>query len=256
MTTGKDELAPWDGAARSPHGEEYAPKEPIAPREPGTFSAVAFDLDGTLVDTLPAMEAGFNEMLSPLVGRSISREEIVSRLGPSLVDIMRIYDPETPEQRAATYLERSIQLHLDHARLYPGIRELLEELRNRGYRMAVVTSKRRKTAIPTLEALGIADFFVTVVAEDDVTRMKPDPEPVEMTAAALGVDPSDLLVVGDNPTDMYAAHAAGSAAAAAAWGYYGDESGKYAHWVLRHPADVLDYLEVVGTHDTNGNSPL
>jgi pyrophosphatase PpaX len=250
MTTGKEELAPWDGGSRSPHGEEYAPQGPVAPRDPRTFSAVAFDLDGTLVDTLPAMEAGFNEMLSPLVGRPISREEIVSRLGPSLVEIMRIYDPEDPEQRATNYLERSIQLHLDHARLYPGVRELLDELKERGYPMAVVTSKRRKTAIPTLEALGIADFFVTVVAEDDVTRMKPDPEPVVKTAEALGVDPSDLLVVGDNPTDMYAAHAAGSAAAAAAWGYYGEESGQYAHWVLRHPADVLAYCRPGGDDNT------
>jgi beta-phosphoglucomutase-like phosphatase (HAD superfamily) len=60
--------------------------------------AVAFDLDGTLADTLPAMEASWNHIVAPLIGRSIPREEIVSRLGPRAVEIMRLYVPEDDAQ--------------------------------------------------------------------------------------------------------------------------------------------------------------
>ena len=208
--------------------------------------AIAFDLDGTLVDTLPAMAAGFNQVIAPLIGRPISRQEIVSRLGSRLVEIMAIYQKDNPDQLAEIYLETSVGLHLRHARLYPGVMELVRALSCRGVPLGVVTSKRRKTAIPTLERLGVLGFFRAVVAEDDVARLKPHPEPVEKVAAALGVEPSELLVVGDNPTDMSAAHAAGAAAGAAVWGFYGNAAAATAHWVFEQPTDVLNVCDWSG----------
>jgi pyrophosphatase PpaX len=206
---------------------------------PETFAAIAFDLDGTLVNTLPAIHAAFNGVLAPIIGRPIPEDEVVSRLGPRAVDIMRIYDPENAETLIHTYLDYYLSIHLDHSVLYPGIAELIETLAGRGLKLGVVTSKRRQTAIPTLEHFGLMKHFTTVITEDDVGALKPDPEPILKTAEALGVDRSDMLVIGDNPTDMLGAHAAGSFGGAALWGYYGEKVRQLADLVFETPADVL-----------------
>lgn len=207
---------------------------------PDKFGAVAFDLDGTLVDTLPAMHAAFNGVLAPIAGRPISREEIVGRLGPRAVDIMRVYDPENAEKLVGTYLEYYLSVHLDHSVLFPGVAEAVAELAARGCKLGIVTSKRHKTAIPTLEHFGLMRHFSVVVTEDDVSALKPDPEPIRKTAEGLGVSCAELLVVGDNPTDMMGARSAGAAGAAAMWGYYGAKVAEFADFVLEAPAEVLD----------------
>jgi pyrophosphatase PpaX len=212
---------------------------PKRAQRPETFRAVAFDLDGTLVNTLPAIHAAFNGVLAPIIGRSIPEDEVVSRLGPRAVEIMRIYDPENAETLIHTYLDYYLSVHLSHSRLYPGISELVQELAQRGCKLGVVTSKRHKTAIPTLEHFGLLKHFSVIVTEDDVSSLKPDPEPILMTAAGLGVDPGEVLVVGDNPTDMLGARAAGAFGGAATWGYYSGKVIELADLVFERPSDVL-----------------
>lgn len=217
-----------------------------APRfaPPAKFGAIAFDLDGTLINTLPAIHAAFNGVLAPIIGRPIPKEEVVSRLGPRAVEIMRIYDPENAETTIKTYLDYYLSVHLDHSLLYDGIADLVEALAARGCSLGVVTSKRSETAIPTLEHFGLLKHFKVVVAEDHVSALKPDPEPILMTAAALGVEPQDMIVVGDNPTDMVGARAAGAWGGAALWGYYGSKVRELSDFAFDTPADVLKICNV------------
>lgn len=211
-------------------------------RPPELFEAIAFDLDGTLVNTLPAIHAAFNGILSPIIGRPIPVEEVVSRLGPRAVDIMRIYDPQNADTLIDTYLDYYLSIHLDYTELYPGVVELVQDLAMRGCKLGIVTSKRRRTAIPTLEHFGLLKHFSAVVTEDDVSRLKPDPEPVRMTAEAMGVDCGSLLVVGDNPTDVEAARAAGAFGAAAVWGFYGPKAAVDADFAFNQPSDLLEIV--------------
>jgi 2-phosphoglycolate phosphatase len=204
--------------------------------------AVAFDLDGTLADTLPAMEATYNGVVAPRIGRAISREEIVSRLGPRAIEIMRVYDPEDPEGLHDAVVEHYLANHRDHARLYPGVADLVAALADDGYALGVATSMGRATAIPLLEHLGLLDRFRVIVTEDDVAALKPDPEPILRAAEGLGVAPQELLMIGDNPTDMQAARAAGAIGGAAVWGFYGRKAAADADWVFAHPADALAAL--------------
>jgi HAD superfamily hydrolase (TIGR01509 family) len=209
-------------------------------RPSARLRAVAFDLDGTLVNTLPAMEMSWNAVLRPVIGRPIPCDEIVRNLGPRAIDIMRSYAPENAETLLTTLSECFLSSALTHAQLYPRIAELIEALVARQLAVGVVTSMRRETAIPLLEHVGLKKHLSVVVTEDDVSRMKPDPEPVLMAANALRVDPGELLMVGDNPTDMHAARAAGAAAGAAVWGFYGRKAAGDADWVFEQPYEVLE----------------
>ena len=83
------------------------------------------------------------------------------------------------------------------------------------------------------------EHFAVVVTEDDVTRLKPDPEAVLMAAEKVAVHPSELLVVGDSPADMQAARLAGAPCGAALWGFYGRKAAAHADWAFERPSDVL-----------------
>jgi pyrophosphatase PpaX len=105
--------------------------------------------------------------------------------------------------------------------------------------MGVVTSMDSAARV-MLEHFGVLQHFGAVVTEDDVERLKPDPEPVLKLAAALGVEPSDMLLVGDSDVDMGAALAAGAGRGAAVWGFPGRKAEATAEWVFEQPCDVLE----------------
>jgi pyrophosphatase PpaX len=222
-----------------PPADNTAARSSQTGARPARFAAVAFDLDGTLVNTLPAMEATWNAVLSPVIGRPIPAEEIVSTIGPHLIDIVRLYDADNAEALTAELSKHYLSVWLTASQLYPGVAELVNELAGRGYRMGVVTSMD-SGARTILEHFGLARHFSSVVTEDDVTNLKPDPEPVLKVAEELGVDPGEMLVVGDSHVDMHAARAAGAGRGGAVWGFPGRKSAAEAEWIFEEPADVLE----------------
>jgi pyrophosphatase PpaX len=217
----------------------HSAARPETGARPARFAAVALDLDGTLLNTLPAMVQTWNAVLAPVAGRPIPAEEIVSTLGPHLIDIVRLYDADNAEALTAELSEHYLRVHLTASELYPGVRELIEELARRGVPMGVVTSMDSE-ARTMLEHFNLLRYFGAVVTEDDVERLKPDPEPVLKLAEELGVDPASMLVVGDSHVDMGAARAVGAGRGAAVWGFPGRKSEADAEWVFERPADVLE----------------
>jgi 2-phosphoglycolate phosphatase len=218
-----------DDTARSPQASAW----PAA-----GFAAVAFDLDGTLVNTLPAMEVAWNAVLAPAIGRAIPAEEIVATLGPHLIDIVRGYDLADAEAVTAALSEHYVSVFLTASQLYPGVADLVAELARRGCKLGVVTSMDKGARL-LLEHFGLLEHFSVVVTEDDVVELKPAPEPVLKVAEALAVDPREILVVGDSHVDMGAARAAGAGRGAAVWGFPGRKAAADAQWIFERPADVL-----------------
>jgi len=101
---------------------------------------------------------------------------------------------------------------------FPGIPEALAALRDRGVRMAVVTTKHAYLAHRHLRSLRLAKFFSAIITGDQCQRCKPDPLPLHLALSALKVRPEEAVAVGDTPGDVAAAKAAGVLAAAATWG--------------------------------------
>jgi phosphoglycolate phosphatase len=107
----------------------------------------------------------------------------------------------------ASYVEYYLEHPTDHTRWMPNARSVLDELRH--YRLGIVTNKPRSTTDVVLGRLGVRSLFSAVVAAGDTPAIKPSPQPVLEIAKQLGMDPGQLVVVGDGPQDIEAGRRAG-----------------------------------------------
>lgn len=193
------------------------------------FTSALFDLDGTLMDTLPdlanavnamRLELGMAALPDVLIGTYIGK-------GASVLVERALQDPDGDDAIAPERLRDALErfqhhYHLingDAAVLYPGCLEGLERFRSMGLRLAVVTNKPTAFTAPLLERAGIAHFFDVVVCGDTCARAKPDPMPVLHACTQLGVSPDQAVMVGDSVNDALAGRAAGAAVLAVPYGY-------------------------------------
>jgi AHBA synthesis associated protein len=205
--------------------------------------AIVFDLDGVIVDSHDVMRQAFSIAYAEVVGSGPAPFEEYSRhLGRYFPDIMRIMGlPLTLEE---PFVRESYRLS-DQVTLFDGMRALLDALRARGLRLAVATGKSGPRARALLAQLAILDRFERVIGSDEVTRAKPAPDIVVLALAELGVEPGEVMMLGDAVTDLMSARGAGVRAVAATWAAL-DEAALLAAGpdaVLRHPCDLLALLD-------------
>jgi len=185
------------------------------------FDAVLFDLDGTLLDSVDLILVSYRHTLEAH-GIPIPEESAIrSGIGRPLEEqFARWLDDEVEIARMIeTYREHNLAIHDERVRAFPGVNEVVDELRARGTKLAIVTSKRREGTHRGLASLELADHFEMLVCWDDVERPKPHPEPVMRALKGLGgVDPSHAVFVGDSTHDVRSGNAAGVHTAAVTWG--------------------------------------
>ena len=188
---------------------------------------VLFDLDGTLVDTTDLILQSFAHAFDVhLPGRLPSRTDLVSTFGRSLPaaleEMAALNGAANPRRLAGEMLEtyRDFQrLHHDTLiRPFDGIGDVLASLEARGHRLGVVTSKMQHFARRGMRLFDLERHFDVAVFHDDVTRHKPDPEPLLEAARRAGIAPADAVYVGDSTHDVVAGRAAGMTTVAVLWG--------------------------------------
>ena len=130
----------------------------------------------------------------------------------------------------------------------PGAVETVGELARRGYRLAIVTSRRRRATLRGLQLCGLVEHFEVIVTPEDVTEAKPHPEPVLFALDRLGVAPDEALFVGDSPHDVAAGRGAGTRTAGALWGPFP----RAALEMARPDALLTVQQDVLGLLDDNG----
>lgn len=200
------------------------------PQLPFDIDAVAIDLDGTLLDTLPdiaeAAERMLTELGRPPVGREIVRGYIgdgLPRLIKRLLTGLRDGEPEPASFEVA--LEAFERHYRDTftrcSRTFPGVIPGLERMRAARLRLACVTNKPASFTLPLLEATGLSGYFELVVSGDSLPKKKPDPLPLLYVARQFALAPARLLVLGDSPVDTGAARAAGCPVFCVPYGYRG-----------------------------------
>lgn len=180
---------------------------------PRPVAGVVFDLDGTLVDSCADIAQAANHCLTRAGLPPRSEAEIREYIGDGSRKLLerasRLHsaDPRLDEM-LAWFLEFYTAHPLDHTRLIPGAREVLQALRH--LPRALCTNKPRATTLAILCGLGIDAELDVVVAAGDVPQTKPHPAPLERVAALLRIDCDRLAMVGDGPQDVACAAAAGA----------------------------------------------
>lgn len=214
--------------------------------------AVAFDLDGTLVDSAADIGHALNTALAGAGLRRFDLPTIRTWIGdgPDALIARALAaqgfsadDAALRQSLRAGFDAATLAAPLAHGRVFPGIAALLRELNERRYPLAVVTNKPTPLARAVVDAAGLLPWFSQVQGADSAAQRKPSPAMLQATAAQLGVATSHLLMVGDAPPDILAAAAAGCPAALVSWGY-----GAHAvpagldPWRVEHPDQIGERL--------------
>jgi phosphoglycolate phosphatase len=217
---------------------------------PAGVRALAFDLDGTLIDSAPDIAAALNTALAgaglPPVAAALSRRWIGD--GPdvliahALAHLQEAASPALAQSLRRDFDAATLAAPLQHGRVFTGIDALLQRCAP-ALPLAVVTNKPTALARRVLDAAGLIGHFAAVHGADTPAQRKPAPALLHAAAASLGVAPSALLMVGDGAHDLHAARAAGCAAAWAAWGYgaWPDDAAP-GTWRLTSPAELQALL--------------
>jgi len=173
-------------------------------------SAVIFDWDGTLADSLEVHLRAWNKTFTEL-GIEVKLEEIGSRFGKPTEAILSEALPPKLHGKIPELIERKRKYFLEDLaslKLYPGVENVLKKLKERAVPMALASSMSRKSLYSSLRAMGIEEYFDVIVTAEDVTEGKPNPEMLLRAAEKLRVKPNNCLVVGDSVFDVLAAERA------------------------------------------------
>jgi HAD superfamily hydrolase (TIGR01509 family) len=177
---------------------------------PGNRAAI-FDLDGTLVDSMPLVLEMFAHAVEAYRERP-SDDEILSKLGGPLDTCVRNLLGPSASSSLPAAVERMMRFERDHVQEllpFPGARELLGSLRSRGARLGIWSGRDRWSAQKILGEHGLAGFLDALVCGDDLKTHKPDPEGLLRTVALLGAAPEESVFMGDADVDVLGGKAAG-----------------------------------------------
>lgn len=214
---------------------------------------VQFDLDGTLIDSLPQLWQGVNLMLTELGFAEVNKAMVQHWVGNGADKLVEraLTDahgraPNVDEQAAA-------RLHFDNAYasvadqeivLYPGVLDTLNQLKSSGLTLALVTNKPYRFVPDILANAELSDLFSQVLGGDSLAQKKPHPAPLLHVCQSLNIAPMHSIMVGDSENDVQAAKAAGMPVVGVTYGYnYGRPiADSQPDWVMDNIAGLLELL--------------
>ena len=218
---------------------------------------IVFDLDGTLVDSLPVLEFGINQMRRARGLSSLAPRDIAAMSGGPMHGFLRrvvavdgsSYFPTAPETDVeieaeyAGYYQQACAEGLMTA--YQGTDAMLRAISDAGYGMAICTNKSRALALTTIDAVGWNGLFgmQNVIGCDTLPKVKPDPMPMRWLMSRYNVDPKAAWMVGDSQVDIELARRSGVRGIAIAYGY-GTAANAFPDAIMRSPSDLLSILGI------------
>ncbi len=197
-------------------------------RFPLVARAIVFDLDGTLLDTLPDLARAANLMLADLGRPQVSEVEVRAFIGDGAARLVkRVLTGDWERDPEAALFEHAMHIFNHHyregvareTRPFPGVIEGLDAFRAKGFRMGCITNKPEIFTLPLLAETGLAPYFELVVSGDMLPRKKPDAMPITYACGYFAARPERVVLIGDSINDRKAAHAAGCPALGVTYGY-------------------------------------
>ncbi len=199
------------------------------------IKAIAFDLDGTLIDSVPDLAAATQATLAELGLPSCSEQQVRGWVGNGAQVLMNRalsfalgheVESEVLDNAVPRFMHHYKEHLQQHSLLYPGVKDNLAQLAKLGFPLAIVTNKPYEFTVPLLEAFGIREYFSTILGGDSLAKMKPDPMPLNYLLSDWQLTSDELLMVGDSKNDILAAKAAGITSIGLTYGYnYGEDIG-------------------------------
>ncbi len=192
-----------------------------------------FDLDGTLVDSVPDMQDAVNKVLAGEGHTPLDLQTFTSFVGDGLPTLVRrvMANKGIVDEVYARLYQAILELYntsaLEKTVVYAGVFDVLEALQAQGYRLGICSNKPEAPARHVLEVLGLAPYFSVLIGGDSTAKRKPDPYPLHHTIAAL--DATEVIYVGDSEVDAATAAAAGVKFALFTEGYRKTDVSEIAH---------------------------
>ena len=215
------------------------------------FKAIIFDLDGTLLNTLPDLVEVTNTALQRAGMPPRNQQEILGFVGNGVQSLISQAVPEgtSPQQLQQVYedwcrIHHEIGTRLTHP--FPHVVETLDQLKADGIALGVLSNKF-DTGVQEVVAQYLPGYFAAVHGESEDIPRKPDPKGLRHTIAELGFEPHECMYVGDSPNDIRTAKAAGAFGVAVAWGYHPvedfDSEPVRPHLIVNDPRELAWLIE-------------
>ena len=209
---------------------------------------VVFDLDGTLIHSLPDIAAAMNRSLAKYGLPGFEEAAYKYKVGNGVLKLTERCVGERKDlydQVKAAYMEDYSQHNRVDSRPFRGVEDMLLTLNQRGIPVAVLTNKDQGDAESMLRHFFPDIAFSVIRGRNEGVPLKPDPAGALLIAESLGVNPADCLYVGDTSTDMNCGNAAGMETVGVLWGYRPREelTANGARHLISDPMELIDLAE-------------
>ncbi len=215
---------------------------------------IAFDLDGTLIDSAPDLVEAVNYALTKLNKPTHSQATIQQWIGNgadvlvkrALLNNWHVGEvPNDFEEAFELFKTYYAEHDWVHSRLYEGVLETLQILKNDGFKLACITNKTARFTNPLMETAGLAPYFDFIASGDTFSEMKPNPLPLLEVAKLFNVAPENAWMIGDSINDISAGKNAGFKTIAVSYGYAGQHSmaDLNADYTVDAMLDIVDLIK-------------
>ncbi|MEI8216635.1 MAG: HAD-IA family hydrolase [Eubacteriales bacterium] len=211
------------------------------------ITTILFDFDGTLIDTNEIIIQSFQHTFRTVLGEEKPVDDIIRTFGEPLSLTMEKMLDIDPVEAVKIYRAYHNQKFEDLIRIFPGMLELVIELFNRGYKLAIVTSRLRNTTLLGLRKFDLEKYFSYVLTADDTDKHKPDPAAINLVLEKLNSKPDEAIMIGDSKFDIMCANNAGVKSILVGWAISltdEEKEGIYKPtYIVENAEDVLDLLD-------------
>lgn len=187
------------------------------------YQAVLFDLDGTLIDTNHLIVQSFLHTLEVHTPGQYTEKDILAIMGEPLLEQMKRFDQKQAEKMVETYQQFNVTKHDELVREFPKVRETVQALSDAGFKLGVVTNKRRKVVEMGLRRYGLDRWMKTVICAGEGIPPKPEPDMIQKALSDLQVSPESALMVGDTRFDVLAGKRAGVDQVGVGWSLHPEQ---------------------------------
>jgi AHBA synthesis associated protein len=210
------------------------------------YKAILFDLDGVIIDSMPAMRDAFKTAYRDVVDASPDDaaleplfQQYCRYLGYAFTEIMDFLS--LPHEMKEPFVRHSAEFK-HRVRINEGMPSVLKGLHAEGMKLTVATGKDGYRARDLLDLLDLSQYIDIVTGSDEVERGKPAPDMLLMQMDTLDVSPNEAIMVGDSPADIQAGKAAGVTTVGVLWGYGKRHELTDADYLFEHPSQLLELV--------------